>query len=88
MAMTVTYDGNHPDHDVGEEGDPEHAEEEGGQIPIPPLLQTTVGHCVVTGHTQRQIQGPRHQLTSIALRHLEQRNLLFFCHLVHPQCST
>lgn len=51
--MRVTNDGNHPDHDVRENGDPKHAEEKGGQKPILPFFQTAVGHRVITGNAQR-----------------------------------
>lgn len=49
IEREFTYDCNHPDHDVGEEGDPEHADKERDEVPIPPFLQTAIGHGIVAG---------------------------------------
>ena len=88
MTNKVTYDGNHPDHDVGEERNPQHTDEERDQVPIPPFLQATIGHGVMAGDTQRKTRGPREQLPSITLGYFKQRYLLLFCHFVHSQRST
>ena len=63
--MRFTYDGNHPDHDVREEGDPDHTEEERDQVPVSPLFQTAVGHGVIADDTQRKTNAPHDPLPSI-----------------------
>lgn len=50
-------DTHHPDHEVGEEGDPERGGEEGAQVPALPPRRAAVGD----GAVQQQGDGPREQ---------------------------
>jgi len=38
------YDSDHPDHDVGEKGDPDAGHDEGDEIPAAPPLLAHVWH--------------------------------------------
>lgn len=48
----LTDDGDHPDHEVGVEGDPQHRDDEGDGVPA----AAAVGHGVAA----RPVDGERH----------------------------
>lgn len=47
----------HPDHEVGEEGDPQSGGQEGEQVPALPSRLAAVGNCAV----KQEAQGPGEQ---------------------------
>lgn len=63
-----TGDGDHPDHNVRENRDPQHAQEERDEEPAPPLLQAAIRHCIISSGLQWQAHSPDDALFQIDRR--------------------
>lgn len=55
--MRACVRAHHPDHEVGEQGDPKRGCQEGEQVPALPLRQAAVGD----GAVEQDAHGPREQ---------------------------
>lgn len=68
----LTYNGDHPHHEVGEEREPDQGQDKGHDDPLSPPRAATVGHRQV----QEDLDGDRHHKYTASYntgRHLKHR---------------
>lgn len=56
----LTYNCNHPHHDIGIKGYPNHGHEEGEGVPVSPAFLLAVGHRGTTEGMDRHSDAPGH----------------------------